>query len=193
MKENLLGGRSWEKDDSFAAAVQAEPLNFLDVYNEHFAFVWRSARAIGVATSSLDDVVQEVFIVVHKKLASFEGRSRVRTWLTGILINAVRDHRRTLRRKGEHEELHDNVVDPQIGPGQHAENAEVAARILSALDTLNEEQRQVFVLAELEEMSAPEISEALGVNLSTIYSRLRLARVAFERHVQRMKARGEVS
>jgi RNA polymerase sigma-70 factor (ECF subfamily) len=160
-----------------------------EVYETHFDFVWRSARRLGIPSLHLDDVVQEVFLVVHRRLAEFEGRSSLKTWLFGITRRVVRDHRRSARRKPA-EPL--GVIEPaDAAPNADARmTRDEEARLLHAmLDELDEEKREVFVLAELEQMSGPEIADALDVNLNTVYARLRAARAAFEQAVVRHQAR----
>src|SRR5262245_16282732 len=76
-----------------------EPVAFDAVYDACFDFVWRNARRLGVPDAQLDDAVQEVFLVVHRRLADFEGRSSIKTWVFGILLKVAADHRRALRRK----------------------------------------------------------------------------------------------
>src|SRR5688500_20226670 len=73
---------------------------FEAVYEQLFDFVWRSARRLGVADAAVDDVVQETFLVVHRRLPGFEGRSTVKTWVFAIVLRVVSDWRRTQRRKG---------------------------------------------------------------------------------------------
>ena len=170
---------------------EALPPTFAAVYEAHFAFVWRSVRRLGVDDSAVDDVVQEIFVIVHRRLADFEARSSIKTWLFGIVLRVVRDHRRTLRRKSPPRATDaDNVAaDAEHNPLERAAKAE-AARVLHAiLDELDDEKREVFVLAELEQMTAPEIADALGVPLNTVYSRLRSARQDFEAAVARHRAR----
>lgn len=164
-------------------------LTLAEVYETQFDFVWRSARRLGVASLHVDDVVQEVFLVVHRRLAEFEARSSLRTWLFGITRRVVRDHRRSARRKPA-EPL--GSLEPADRTG--AADAQLAqrqeARALHALlDELDDDKREVFVLAELEQMSGPEIAEALELNLNTVYARLRAARAAFEQAVARHQAR----
>ena len=77
------------------------PLALADIYREHFDFVWRSLRRMGVAPGSMDDAAQDVFLVVHRKLASFQRRSSVKTWLFGIVMRVAHDHRRSERGKGD--------------------------------------------------------------------------------------------
>lgn len=172
------------------AGVQSQtaPENFDAIYERYFDFVWRSARALGVENASLDDVVQEVFLVVHKKLAGFEGRSSIRTWLMGIVINSVRDQRRTIRRKGNNEDLPDELRDESEGPFAHVERKGAAEMFTSILETMSEDQRTVFVLAELEQLTLAEAGEALSLSPNTVASRLRLARKQFDRQVERIRA-----
>lgn len=166
------------------------PPKFEVVYDEWFDFVWRSARRLGVAESSVDDVVQEVFLVVHRRLPDFEGRSSVKTWLFAIVLRVVSDYRRTLRRKGGLSELPDEPIDDRsASPAAEAERAQAVRLLHQLLDELDDDKRTVFVLAELEQMSAPEISEIVGCPLNTVYSRLRAAREAFERALSRYRAR----
>lgn len=169
----------------------AGALRLEDIYEESFDFVWRSARRMGVAESSVDDVVQEVFLVAHRRLADFEGRSRVETWLFGILLRVVSDHRRTLRRKGGLAPLPEALADDSTArcPAERAETREKVRLLHALLDTLDDDKRAVFVLSELEQLTAPEIAEALGVNLNTVYSRLRVARKKFDEALARHRAR----
>ena len=158
------------------------------VYEEHFDFVWRSARRLGVADEALDDVAQEIFLVVHRKLSEFEGRSSLRTWLYAIARRVVSDHRRSARRKRPHTPLPETLSSSATPHGDAVRQQ--AATILHAfLESLPDEQREVFVLAELEQMTAPEIAEATAAPVNTVYSRLRLARQSFERCVARHRAR----
>ena len=181
----------------YAAAEPAaiSDVAFADVYQTWFAFVWRSARGLGVADAALDDVVQEIFVVVHRRLADFEGRSTLRTWLSGIVLNVVRHHRRGLARKGPRlapgEEPADPDEQPSAGrdPFDRLALSEDARRLQRLLDCLDDEKREVLVLAELEELTVPEIADVLRINLNTTYSRLRLAREQFEAALGRERAR----
>src|SRR5688500_4563862 len=145
-----------------AVPAQAPPrrqsLVFDDVYREHFTFVWRAAKRLGAGDGSLDDVVQEVFVVVHRRLGDFEGRSSVKTWLFGITLRIVRDHRRAVRRRPVEPAVDvDTLESTANGPAENAEKAE-AVRVLHALlDQLADERREIFVMADLEQMTMPEI------------------------------------
>lgn len=173
-----------------AAGGPEPPGDLARVYQDHFDFVWRSARRLGVPQSAVDDVVQEVFIVVHRQLASFEGRSSMKTWLFGILRNLVLRQRRSWARRGREEILEESaVIAGEAGADEQLAESQ-ARRVLHALLAgLDDDKRAVFVLAELEQMSAPDIAEATGLKLNTVYSRLRLARAEMERALERHRAR----
>jgi RNA polymerase sigma-70 factor (ECF subfamily) len=165
---------------------------FSEIYDQHFEFVWRVARRLGVAADSVDDVVQETFLVVHRRLAE-ERSANLRTWIYGITAHMVRNHRRSLRRKSPH--LGAPGPDPDVlegrvdGPETTMQKAEAARTLHRLLEGLDEEKREVFVLVELEQLTAPEVAEALDLKINTVYSRLRVAREEFEESVRRLHAR----
>jgi RNA polymerase sigma-70 factor (ECF subfamily) len=185
--------------DAASEPVLERALPFAQVYQHYFSFVWRNAHSLGVRASALDDVTQEVFVIVHHRLHEFEGRSTFRTWLSGIVLNVVRHHRRSLSRKSPHELEGERAQDPDellsagSDPYETAVHAESARLLQHLLDELDDEKREVLVLAELEQFTVPEIAEALNLKLNTAYSRLRLAREQFDqglaRHHARMRAR----
>ncbi|HEY3235968.1 MAG TPA: RNA polymerase sigma factor [Polyangiaceae bacterium] len=162
--------------------------DFDSVYAEHFAFVWRTARRLGVSPSSMDDVVQDVFVVVHRRLGDFQGRSALKTWLFGVTLRVVASHRRSGRRRAT-ETLSHEVPDPNANPMDTSSRAEAARLVHLLLDELDDKRRSVFILAELEQMSAPEIAAAVGSNINTVYSRLRTARRQFESALARYNAK----
>jgi RNA polymerase sigma-70 factor, ECF subfamily len=162
-----------------------------ELYRAHFQYIWRGLRRLGVHPSSLDDAVQEVFLVAHRKLAEFEGRSSERVWLFGIALRIAREHR---RRDGRLRFDEDAVAS--VAAVEHdAVSLRSRLRLLDELlATLSDEQREVFVMTEVEGFTAPELASALQVNLNTVYSRLRLARARFAqalaRHRHRHRERG---
>jgi RNA polymerase sigma-70 factor, ECF subfamily len=178
------------------SAVPAEDAtgSFPEVYDRYFDFVWRVARRLGVGHEALDDIVQETFLVVHRRLA--EARSgELRPWIYGITVHTVRNHRRSLRRKSPHARG-DGAPDPDAladiesdGPERRAEKAEAARALYAILDDLDDDKREVFVLVELEQLSVTDVADVLGMKLNTVYSRLRLARAEFEEGVARHRAR----
>lgn len=161
--------------------------SFVEIYREHFDFVWRNTLRLGVPTASADDVVQEVFIVVQRRLAEFDGRASMRSWLFGILGHVVMGYRRGFKRKDARcvplEQAPRDVFTTGAGstPSDHAENAEQVRILEMLLDRLDEDKRTLLVLSELEEWTLREIAEHLGSNINTVYSQLRAAKRAFEK------------
>jgi RNA polymerase sigma-70 factor, ECF subfamily len=166
--------------------------DFPTVYQAHFDFVWRSLRRLGVPESALDDAHQEVFLVAYRRLADFRGHSKLKTWLFGIVLNVVRHQRRAARHNKSHELLSEALPETrQPGPLESAAKAEAAVMLQAFLDQLDPDKRAVFILAELEQMTAPEVAEATQTNLRTVYSRLAAARKEFEQAVARYRARDQ--
>ncbi len=152
--------------------------SFDEVYATHVAFVWRVLRTFGLSEAQLEDAVQDVFLVVHRRLPEWEGRAAITTWLFAIARRVASAHRR--RASGDRtEEL---VEEPAGGDDTFAamSRAQAAATVFSILQQLDEDKRIVFALVELEQLSVPEVARMLEINLNTAYSRLRLARHAFE-------------
>jgi RNA polymerase sigma-70 factor (ECF subfamily) len=152
---------------------------FSVVYAEHFGFVWRCLRALGVRESALDDAAQEVFVIVHRRLPEFRGDANLRTWLYGIVRNVAANQRRSQRRKGQGAPPEDDFPDPGPGPLEQLAQREDARFVQRFAAQLDEKKRDLFVLALLEETSMPEVAAALGVPLNTAYTRLRALRHAF--------------
>jgi RNA polymerase sigma-70 factor (ECF subfamily) len=181
---------------SWTDASAPERASFAAVYGEHFEFVYRTVRRLGVIESAAEDVAQEVFVCVHKSLAEFEGRSSMRTWLFGIARNVAYRHRRTLTRRiattpgdaGVLESAHDETAQSAHDLAERSEAARLLDELLASMD---DEKRETFVLVELEEMSMPEVAEALGINVNTAYTRLRAARQQFEAALARHRAKSE--
>jgi RNA polymerase sigma-70 factor (ECF subfamily) len=167
------------------------PPSFEHVYAQTFPAVWRTARRLGVEDSAVDDVVQEVFVTVYRRLDQFEGRCALKTWVLGILMRVVGNYRRTRRRKGAAHATSSVVGDPEVVVSHAADPLELASRnqagrlLHELLAKLDEHKASVFVLAEIEGLSVPEIAEATDTNVNTVYSRLRAARKDFERALQR--------
>ncbi|HEX6276743.1 MAG TPA: sigma-70 family RNA polymerase sigma factor [Polyangiaceae bacterium] len=164
---------------------------FQAVYAEYFRAMWRTLRRLGVPQAELDDAVQDVFIVVHRRLPEFDGRS-LRGWLYAIAVRVASDHRRGATQQ-KTLPLPEALVDPAPDPARASEVGESVRLLHELLAELDEPKREVFVLGELEELSAPEIAEALGENLNTVYARLRAARARFDAAFRRRRARDERS
>jgi RNA polymerase sigma-70 factor, ECF subfamily len=145
--------------------------DFRAFYEAHFPFAWRVLRRLGARDDELPDLLQEVFLVAHRKLPEFEGRARVTTWLFSICHNVFRASRRRRREQP----LPDQADDATSVAPQREELLSARKLLLG----LPEEQRIVFLLFELEGLSGDEIAEALSIPVGTVRSRLRLARESF--------------
>jgi RNA polymerase sigma-70 factor (ECF subfamily) len=148
---------------------------FERLYRDHFTFVWRTLRRFGVHEAALEDAAQEVFLIAHRKAGAWREWSSPRAWLFGVARRVAHDHRRS---RDRHERKLALVVElpPARGADQSLEDRRRLELVAAAIGTLSSERRAVYVLAELEDMSAPEIAQALDINLNTVYSRLRRAR-----------------
>jgi len=168
-----------------AAQTAAAPPTFDQIFHDEAAYVGRTLRYLGVREAHLEDTCQDVFVVVHRQLGQLHGGS-VRPWVRQICVRVASNHRRALRRRPE-----DGVAEPPevaVPATQHgeAEERQARQRLLSALDALSEEQRNVFVLYEIERLTMPEIAEATGCPLQTAYSRLHAARTKVQTAMEEM-------
>lgn len=161
-----------------AAAAPSPAL--VAVYREHFQFVWRSARRLGAQPAALDDVVQDVFLIVARRLPEFRGEASIRTWLFAITMRVVQVHRRSTSRHLRRVEAFAEAHADGAGTDPYA-RSDAADALLKLLEQLDDDRRAVFVLAELEGMTAQEIAAGLGLNVNTVYSRLRAARLQLEK------------
>jgi RNA polymerase sigma-70 factor (ECF subfamily) len=167
--------------------VAAEPPSLESVYREHFKSVWRVLRRLGVSPALLDDAAQDVFLVVQRKLGDVEPGSGVRSWILAIAVRVAHEYRRRAGRRRT-EPLDEGLVDAAPGPARQSEMQEAIRLLSELLAELDEKKRVVFVLSELEQLSVPEIAQALGVNPNTVYSRLRSAKRQFDAGLARRRA-----
>ncbi len=159
-------------------AVQVVVPSFDEVYSAHVAFVWRTLRTFGVVDAQIEDAVQDVFVVVHRRLPEWEGRAAITTWLFAIARRVASAHRR--RGSGDRTETMINEPAGQDDTFAAMSRAQAAATVLAILDQMDDDKRVVFALVELEQLSVPDVARMLDLKLNTAYSRLRLARQAFE-------------
>ncbi|MCW5807438.1 MAG: sigma-70 family RNA polymerase sigma factor [Deltaproteobacteria bacterium] len=163
-----------------AAAVPS----FDEVYATNVAFVWRVLRTLGVPDAQLEDAVQDVFVVVHRRLPEWEGRAAITTWLFAIARRVASSHRRRAAGARTEELRPDDEPAGSADTFAAMSRAQAAATVMNILLTLDDDKRIVFALVELEQLSVPEVARMLDINLNTAYSRLRLARAAFESAVR---------
>ncbi len=158
-------------------------LRFL--FREHLDFVARSLLAHGIDSSGLDDAVQETLFVIHRRLSTYDPARPLRSWIYGISRNVARSLRRAHRRRPTTPIL--ELVDPSLGVEELVARREAAAVVSAFVRKLSQRLADVFVLSEVHGLSGPEVAEALGVELNTVYSRLSRARRKFEAHARRVR------
>jgi RNA polymerase sigma-70 factor (ECF subfamily) len=164
----------------------------VQIYEQHFDFAWRSLRRLGVAATDLEDAAQDVFEIVHRRINDFEHRSTLKTWIFGIALRVAKAYRHRAARRRQRVPVEEALLVSSHGnPEQAKAHAQAAEQVQRLLDELDDDKRAVFILAELEQVPAAEIAVALGIPPNTVYSRLRLARAAFEAGLRRLQAKDE--
>ena len=180
------GGVSSSPESGAASTTtrNSEALTFESIYAQYFEFVWSSTRRLGVGIAAMDDVVQEIFMVIHSKIQTLRQPESLRSWIYGVVRRRVSEYHRARRARaasGVALAIHADLDHrPPPTPLDLAERGARAALLWSVLEEIDWPKREVFMLAELDQMTAPEIAEALQIPLNTVYSRLRSARIAFE-------------
>jgi RNA polymerase sigma-70 factor (ECF subfamily) len=133
----------------------------------------------GASEADVDDLAQQVFLAAHRALPRFRGDSQVRTWMYGITARIVLQHlrgRRRYRAMIERFEAAMELVETPPGLEEEIARRQALHRVWSALLRIKPERRVVFVLFEIEGLSAGEIAAVLGVKEEAVRSRLRRAR-----------------
>lgn len=171
-----------------------EPTNrkadFDALYEAHFDFIYRCMRRLGVPSAHAEDAVQDTFLVLHRRLADLRPDASPRGFLFGIALRIARASRRERwRKRTENLGAETRDVVHEHEPFEQVSITQAVRKLQRFLEGLDEEQRVAFMLTELEELTAPEIADAVGVPVNTVYSRVRLAR---ERFVRFLRAEGQL-
>jgi RNA polymerase sigma-70 factor (ECF subfamily) len=167
-------------------------IDVTEVHKRHGEFVWRTLYRMGVRPPHVEDVYQEVFLVVHRRLRTFNGQCALTTWLYEICFRVAAGYRRKAHFRRE--ELvpdwseHEVLASASSSPERQLQTARQAKQLEQILDTLPLQYRVVFVMFELEGMSSEQIAESVGVPLNTVYSRLYRARKRFARALAKLGA-----
>lgn len=180
--------------EPMGATPVAAALDVATVHDRHVDFVWKTLQRLGVRPADLEDALQDVFVVVHRRLDSFNGSSLLTTWLFGICLRVAIAHRRRghVRREQASDELETSLeADTDAGPEALTLARQRQRQLVLVLDSLEPHRRAVFVMFELEAMSAPAIARSLGIPLGTVYSRLAAARVDFKKAFERLRKRDD--
>jgi RNA polymerase sigma-70 factor (ECF subfamily) len=190
MRLALIGFRSRPKTGESAGEARLRAL-----MAAHFDFVWRSLRRLGLSAVDSDDGAQEVFMVASRKLSLvIEGSEKRFLFATALRVASTRRRGLKRRREESHSWLGEEESEPERersepGPERLAELARARHELDQIMDGMKPEQRVVFALYELEELSVPEIAQLIDVPVGTVSSRLRGAREEFESSLRRLRAR----
>lgn len=172
--------------------TEVERARFHGLYRDHFDFVFRNLRRMGIPASSIDDALQEVYMVALRHIENYKEGSYAKAWLFAIGLRVARNYRRTLRRRGVAVPLAESRFHGrQPDPFEERERSEAHAILRAFLDSLDADKRAVFVMSELEQMSVPEIAQVVSANINTVYSRVHAARRDFARFVAQLDERGD--
>jgi len=181
------------------ALVESEDVSrpsFEDVYVRWFHEVSRWARAFGGLDADLDDLTQEVFLVVRRKLPEFDGKN-LSGWLYRIAQRTVRDYRRRAWFRRLLPRKNDDVIERETatlkpGPAELFERREAERMLTQILDRMNETRRASFILFEIEGYSGEEIAALEGVPINTVWTRLHHARKEFATLIARAREEGRI-
>ncbi len=163
--------------------AEAARLDFKSVYREHYRTVWWTVRGCGLPEAWIEDVVHDAFLIIHRRLPELEDPSRLRAWVIGIARNAAFSHRRSASRRRARLAA---LPEPEAPSAADSVVAYRQAwdRLHHFLGELGEEQREAFVLCELQGVAPAEVASVVGVSRNTVYSRLRLARSKLVDHFE---------
>ena len=160
-----------------------------EMFREHGRYAFRLLRRLGVHEADVDDVLQEVFVVVHRKLSDFDATRSRRAWVYGICVRQAASYRRTRRNRRELPvEQESEPIDDAATPLELVEARKKRAFLDSMLAELPDAKREVFVLHVIEDLPMHEVAEALGCPLQTAYTRFYAAQKMFEAAVRRARA-----
>jgi RNA polymerase sigma-70 factor, ECF subfamily len=192
MNGSLLQSADSSKDFTQSEEIEPITLDVAEIYQKNAQFIWRSLFRMGISEADLPDVMQEVLLVVHRRLHTYDGKARLSTWLFGICLRVAATARRTRRRRREepmNPDMQPRILVDSTDPERLVLAREAKRQLEVALDALPPEKRVVFVMFELEGVPCGEIAELLGVPKGTVFSRLSMARQMFLRALGRLNGK----
>ena len=168
----------------------SQPLPFEQLFHEHVGYVARTLRYLGVREANIEDACQDVFVVLHRRQKDYREVGTLRAWVRQVCVLVAHNQRRTVRRRRE--DVSGEPPDGVVPPAQQSdvELAQLRAQLLGVLDELPTQQRDVFVLYEIEGLTMAEVAAALSCPLQTAYSRLNSARVKVRAQVEEVIKHG---
>jgi RNA polymerase sigma-70 factor (ECF subfamily) len=162
---------------------------FRVLFEREFNYVWRALRRLGVHARDLEDVAQDVFVHVHRRLDDYDPARPMRPWLFAFAFRCASDWRRRARHRVEVAGDPDRAASSDLAADDAIALAEDRDLVSRALERVGIERRAVFILHEFDECPMKDIAESLGIPRFTAYSRLRVGRQEFTEAVHRLRAK----
>lgn len=156
-------------------------LDLATIYDEYADFVWRVARRLGVPDAALEDVMHDVFVIVHRRLGDYDGRASLTSWLYGITRGVASNRRRGRAREARRIEQAQPQPQPLPDTDERAQRSEASAFVRAFLQQLDPIKREMFTLVDLDGLSVKDAAALQRINVNTAHARLRAARLAFKR------------
>jgi RNA polymerase sigma-70 factor (ECF subfamily) len=172
------------------SSAEVDGDGFRAFFEANVGLVWRSLLGLGVASADAADACQQVFVVLHSKLARWDRQGSLRAFMYGICLRVASDYRRRAHRQRERLVAEvPEVASGGLTPEEAAASRQELRMLEGALNQLPPAQREVFILFEIEELDMTEVAQAVGCPLFTAYSRLRAARKAIGVHLRALEGR----
>jgi RNA polymerase sigma-70 factor (ECF subfamily) len=184
------GGEAFEAREG--AGPRTGTPDFRELFEAECSYVWTTLKRFGVPDRDLEDVAHDVFMVVHRQLGQYDTSRPLRPWLCGIAFRVASDYRRLARNRRERLDAAEGEIeteDPGPSADERLTTEQSHALALKALETVEIDQRVVFVMHDVDGATMPEIARSLGIPLNTAYSRLRLARERLQTAARRIQRR----
>jgi RNA polymerase sigma-70 factor, ECF subfamily len=165
--------------------------DFRSLFEGHFSYVWGVLRRLGVREDDAEDLAHEVFLNVYRHLSDYDPERAVRPWLFGFAYRVASHDKRRARHRREVVGADSMLPDPSARADEQLARKEEQSLLMEALDGIELERRAILVLHEWDGSTIPEVATALGIPLSTAYTRLRLGREDLARTVKRLRSKRE--
>lgn len=153
-------------------------LTFEALYDEHASYVVRSLRRLGVAESDVLDEAQNAFVALHRQLERFDSSRPLKPWIFGFCHHVAANYRRLARNSHVATDLPENLKSKD-SPEREVDRKTARSIVLIGLQELDEAQRSVFCMYELDGFTAPEIADVLEIPVASVYVQVKTARRRF--------------
>jgi RNA polymerase sigma-70 factor (ECF subfamily) len=171
---------------SLKVEAPARP-TFRAVFEGESSYVWNTLKRLGVRDRDLEDLTQEVFLVVFRRLGDYDPARPLRPWLFGIAYREAQNHRRR-QRPVVPQDL-EQTPDGAPTAEQRLALRQAQEIVLQALDAIDLDRKAILIAHDIDEQPIPAVAQELGIPLNTAYSRLRLARNDFQTAIRRIRLR----